>query len=76
MLVVDNPEWEEGIASSLRAALDALTPTPRSSAVCVGLADQPLVGPEAYRRLASAGDGELAVATLRRRTGQPGQAGA
>ena len=24
--VVDNPEWEEGIASSLRAALTALTP--------------------------------------------------
>ena len=41
--VVDNPEWEEGIVSSLRAALDACS-TPRTDvdAVAVGLADQPL----------------------------------
>jgi len=66
--VVDNPEWEEGIASSLRAALTALTPRADVDAVCVGLADQPLVAPEAYRRVAAT-PGELVVPTY---GGQPG----
>jgi molybdenum cofactor cytidylyltransferase len=78
--VVDNPEWEEGIASSLRAALAALTPRSDVEAVCVGLADQPFVGPGAYRRLTEAAAttaavvGELAVAELAVATyhGQPG----
>lgn len=54
-----------GIAHSLRAALDALDGYVQVSALCVGLADQPLIGAEAYRRLAAAhGAGaELAVAT-------------
>ena len=43
--VVENPEWEEGIASSLRAVLRLLTPLADIDAVCVGLADQPLVAP-------------------------------
>jgi molybdenum cofactor cytidylyltransferase len=62
--VVTAPGWEQGIARSLRAALDALENEP-VDAVCVGLADQPLVGPEAYRRLARAhADGaEFAVCT-------------
>jgi molybdenum cofactor cytidylyltransferase len=66
--IVENPEWEEGIASSLRAVLTALTPRPEIDAVCVGLADQPLVGAEAYRRAAGT-DGELVVPTY---DGQPG----
>ena len=66
--IIENPEWEEGIASSLRAVLTALTPRPDVDAVCVGLADQPLVGAEAYRRVAAA-DGELVVPTY---DGQPG----
>jgi len=66
--VVVNPEWEEGIASSLRAVLAALTPRPAVDAVCVGLADQPLVGAEAYARVAAT-DGELVVPTY---DGQPG----
>lgn len=68
--VVDNPEWEEGIASSLRAALSALGPRTEVDAVCVGLADQPLVGPDAYRRVA-ASDGELVVPTYDGRPGNP-----
>jgi molybdenum cofactor cytidylyltransferase len=67
--LVDNPEWEEGIASSLRAALGALTPMAAVGAVCVGLADQPFVGSEAYRRLAEASTGEIVVAHY---DGQPG----
>ncbi len=66
--VVENPGWEEGIASSLRAVLTTLTPRPDVDAVCVGLADQPLVGAEAYRRVAAT-DGELVIPTY---DGQPG----
>jgi molybdenum cofactor cytidylyltransferase len=66
--IVENPEWEEGIASSLRAVLTALTTRPAVDAVCVGLADQPLVGAEAYRRVAAT-EAELVVPTY---DGQPG----
>ena len=68
--VVENPEWEEGIASSLRVVLAVLTPRREIDAVCVGLADQPLVGAEAYRRVAAA-DGELVVPTYGGRPGNP-----
>jgi CTP:molybdopterin cytidylyltransferase MocA len=62
--VVRARRWRQGIAQSLRAALAALDST-RSAAVCVGLADQPLIGPDAYRRLtrAHAQGARLAVAT-------------
>ena len=68
--IVENPEWQEGIASSLRAVLTALTPRSDVDALCVGLADQPLVGAEAYRRVAKA-DGELVVPTYDGRPGNP-----
>lgn len=70
---VDNPQWEEGIASSLRAVLRALEPRRDVTAVCIGLADQPRIGAEAYRRLAGAhADGaQLAVATYGARRGNP-----
>ena len=66
--VVENPEWEEGIASSLRTALATLTPRAAVDAVCVGLADQPLVGADAYARVAATA-GELVVPMY---DGQPG----
>ena len=68
VLVVDNPEWEEGIASSLRAVLSTLIPRADVDAVCVGLADRPRVSAEAYRRVAAT-SGELVVPTY---AGQPG----
>jgi molybdenum cofactor cytidylyltransferase len=52
--VIAAADWRLGIAHSLRAALDALEPHPEINAVCVGLADQPRVGPDAYRRLIDA----------------------
>lgn len=63
--VIDNPQWVEGIASSLRAGIEVLEAEPSVVAVCIGLADQPRVGPDAYRRLAAAhAEGaRLAVAT-------------
>jgi molybdenum cofactor cytidylyltransferase/nicotine blue oxidoreductase len=65
VVVVRARRWRRGIARSLRAALGALEPWAQVGAVAVGLADQPLVGPDAYRRLAGAyRDGaRLAVAT-------------
>jgi molybdenum cofactor cytidylyltransferase len=73
VLVVRSRRWRRGIARSLRAALKALDPWSQVGAVCVGLADQPLVGADAYRRLAVAyRDGAtLAVATYRGRRGNP-----
>ena len=63
--VVRSRAWRSGIARSMRTALDALEGWAQVSAVCIGLADQPRVGAEAYRRLAAAYDdgASLAVAT-------------
>ena len=57
----------------MRAALAALDGYPSVRAVCVGLADQPRVGAEAYRRLAAAFEAgaELAVATYDGDRGNP-----
>lgn len=65
VMVVRARRWRRGIARSLRAALEALDPWAQVGAVCIGLADQPLVGADAYRRLAEAyrGGATLAVAT-------------
>ena len=64
---VRNPDWQTGMGSSLRAGLAALPMT--SSAVVIALVDQPLIGPEAVKRLIAAfADGaELVVASY---TGQ------
>jgi CTP:molybdopterin cytidylyltransferase MocA len=70
--VVVNPDWERGIAWSLRAALAHLAERAEVGAVCVGLADQPLVGAEAYRRVAAVDpDAPLAVATYGGVRGNP-----
>jgi molybdenum cofactor cytidylyltransferase len=73
VLVVRAQRWRRGIARSLRAALDALEPWAAVGAICIGLGDQPLVGPDAYRRLAAAyHDGAtLAAATYRGERGNP-----
>lgn len=41
--VVENPEWEEGIASSLRVGLDALIQASRVEAALIVIGDQPNV---------------------------------
>jgi molybdenum cofactor cytidylyltransferase/nicotine blue oxidoreductase len=71
--IAHNRRWRKGIATSLRAAIEALDPYTGVDAVCVGLADQPRVGPDAYRRLAAAhADGaQLAVATYDGVRGNP-----
>lgn len=44
--VVENPEWEEGIASSLRVGLDVLTRLSRCNTALIVVADQPEVSGE------------------------------
>lgn len=71
--IVRNPSPEQGIASSMKRALRRFEDDPAVSAIVVGLADQPLVGAEAYRRVArSADDGAtLAFATYDGVRGNP-----
>jgi CTP:molybdopterin cytidylyltransferase MocA len=71
--VVRNDAPERGISSSLQAALRWLEPGENVDAVVVGLADQPLVGAEAYRRVAGAFTAgvRLAVATYGDTRGNP-----
>jgi molybdenum cofactor cytidylyltransferase len=49
--VVENPEWEEGIASSIRVGLDALTRLSRCERVLIVIGDQPDLSPEVVGEL-------------------------
>ena len=71
--VVENPDWESGMSTSLRAGLATLIADPTVTAVAVALADQPRIGADAYRRLAAAHreGAQLAVATYGGRRGHP-----
>jgi molybdenum cofactor cytidylyltransferase len=70
--VVRNPKWELGIAWSMRAALDHLDGRPEVHAVCIGLADQPLMGTGAWTRVAGAPpDAPLVAATYAGVRGNP-----
>ncbi|WP_174551799.1 nucleotidyltransferase family protein [Herbidospora mongoliensis] len=62
-VTVLNAEWETGMGSSLRVALEAVPP--ESLAVVIALVDQPFIRPEAVERLIAAfqAGAELAVAT-------------
>ncbi len=66
---VANPRWAEGQATSLRAGIDAAVRL-GASAVVVGLADQPFVPPEAWRRVA-ASRSPIAIATYEGRRRNP-----
>ncbi len=61
--VVENPDWAEGMSTSVRVGLRACRPGTR--AAVIALADQPLVGAEAVERLVGAFEGgaRVAVAT-------------
>ena len=52
VITVHNPDWPAGMGSSLTAGL--ATVPDNSTAAVVALVDQPLVGPEAVRRLIAA----------------------
>jgi molybdenum cofactor cytidylyltransferase len=58
---IRNPRWPEGIATSLQVAVEHAA-SAGAAALVVGLGDQPLVEPEAWRRVAGAAvDGEWPV---------------
>ena len=62
-LPVGNPDWASGMGSSLAAGLRALTAAAHGvDAAVMALADQPLIGPEAVRRLIAAHDAGATVA--------------
>ncbi|MDQ3965923.1 MAG: nucleotidyltransferase family protein [Actinomycetota bacterium] len=69
--LVENPDWAEGISTSVRTGLRACRPEAR--AAVVALADQPLVGAAAVERLVGALEegAEIAVATYGGRPRNP-----
>ncbi|WP_413759512.1 nucleotidyltransferase family protein [Streptomyces sp. MMBL 11-3] len=71
-VLVDNPRWEEGMGSSLRAGLESLRGTGARAAL-VALVDQPGIGAEAVARLLAAYDSPatLASAAYGGRRGHP-----
>lgn len=59
-VVVDNPEWEEGMGSSLRAGLDSLAGSGAGAALVL-LVDQPGIGVEAVERVVREYRGEASL---------------
>ncbi|MFJ8358064.1 NTP transferase domain-containing protein [Streptomyces sp. NPDC093984] len=59
---VDNPDWEDGMGSSLRAGLASLAGTGARAALVL-LVDQPGIGPEAVARVLSAFRDEESLAS-------------
>lgn len=57
-----NPRWNQGQATSLQVAIEAARSADASSVV-IGLADQPLVSPSAWRAVAEERSRPIAVAT-------------
>ena len=56
-VIVENPDWAQGMGTSLRAGLDSLAGTGARAAL-VSLVDQPGIGPRAVRRVLAAHEGE------------------
>lgn len=53
--VIENYDWSEGVASSLRVGLDALIGDRTADRALIALGDQPTVSPEVIPRLLEAG---------------------
>ena len=68
-ILVENPRWADGQATSLQAGIAAAAAAGHD-AVVVGLGDQPLVGPSAWSALAAC-EAQMAVATYNSRLGNP-----
>jgi molybdenum cofactor cytidylyltransferase len=71
---LDNPAWSEGQATSLAVAVDAAR-AEGLAAIVVGLADQPLIPPAAWRAVAASG-ALVGVATYGGRRRNPVRLGA
>ncbi len=62
--IVENPEWEEGIASSLRVGLDALIQKSRCEAALVVIGDQPDIDPDLVVRVLETFEGSSAPVVI------------
>ncbi|MFC5719203.1 NTP transferase domain-containing protein [Streptomyces gamaensis] len=71
-VLVDNPDWAEGMGTSLRVGLAAVA-TSDAPAVLVGLVDQPRVGARAVARILAAhrAGAQLAAASYAGERGHP-----
>src|SRR3990172_9021859 len=72
--VVENPEWEEGIASSIRVGLDALTRLSRCDEALIVIGDQPAVPREVVDELLASharSDRPVSVPKYRYTSGNP-----
>ena len=61
-VLVDNPDWQQGMGSSLRAGLGSLAGTGARAAL-VSLVDQPGIGPAAVTRVLAAYRDETSLAS-------------
>ncbi|MEU1850574.1 nucleotidyltransferase family protein [Streptomyces sp. NPDC019990] len=61
-VLVDNPEWEQGMGTSLRAGLASLAGSDAHAAL-VSLVDQPGIGPQAVARVREAYEDENSLAS-------------
>jgi CTP:molybdopterin cytidylyltransferase MocA len=61
-VLVENPDWADGMGSSLRAGLGSLAGA-GATAVLVSLVDQPGIGPEAVARVLAAYEDEESLAS-------------
>lgn len=72
--VIENPEWEEGIASSIRVGLDALMQLSRCESALIVIGDQPNVSTEVVEELLIAhrrSGSPVSVPKYRYNTGNP-----
>ena len=72
--VVENPEWQEGIASSIRVGLDALTRLSRCDQALIVIGDQPAVPVEVVDELLAShvrSDKPVSVPKYRYTSGNP-----
>ncbi|CAM5661548.1 4-diphosphocytidyl-2C-methyl-D-erythritol synthase [Streptomyces spiroverticillatus] len=71
-VLVENPEWEQGMGSSLRAGLRRLSEDKGYGAALTSLVDQPGIGPAAVARVLGAGRATgLAAASYDGERGHP-----
>lgn len=72
-VLVDNPEWAEGMGTSLRAGLARVAAHGETGGALVSLVDQPGIGPAAVARVRAAytSPGSLAAAAYAGRRGHP-----
>jgi CTP:molybdopterin cytidylyltransferase MocA len=69
-VVLPNGRWEEGMASSLQAAV-TWAEAHGCEAIVIGLADQPLIASDTWRAVAATTATPIAVATYEGRRGHP-----